>query len=102
MVIGHDDQKKSAPIIIPYSQSLPSRGHQWCDKCQIRAHAFQKPCHRVAHGMDACSALPAGTICPSAERYFRQQRNVMIGLAAVVFTVPTVVPPLMAAMSGSC
>ena len=99
-----DDKKRSAPVIIPYSQSLPSAGYQWCDKCQIRAHAFQKPCTSVGQRRttddDACAALPAGTLCPSARRYFRQQRNVMIGMAAVVFTVPSVVPPLLAAMSG--
>ena len=95
-----EDGERTVPVIIPYSQSLPSVGYQWCDRCQIRAHAFQKPCRDDDGDDDACAALPAGTICPSAERYFQQQRNAMLRLAVVVFTVPTVVPPLLAALSG--
>ena len=95
-----DDDHKSAPVIIPYSQSMPCPGHQWCTKCQIRAHAFQKPNHQVGTAYDACAALPAGTICPSAARYFRQQRNVMLGMATIVFLVPSAVQAVLAALAG--
>ena len=89
---GKSGAKKSAPILIPYSQSLPSLGHQWCSRCEIRAHAFQKPCHQAGTPPhDACAALPAGTICAPAKRYFRQQRNFMLGMAAIVFVVPSIV-----------
>ena len=64
------------------------------------AHSFQKATGRAV----ACTALPAGTICPSARRYFRQQVQVMVGLGAVVFCVPTIVStvyaPIVAALSG--
>jgi hypothetical protein len=86
---------KSAPVILPYSQSLPTVGHTWCSKCEIRAHAFQKPCHQIGTRYDTCAALPDGAICQSAQNYFRQQRNVMLALAAIVFVVPNIVGAVM-------
>lgn len=88
-----NNKKTTAPIILPYSQSLPSVGHEWCTRCQIRAHAFQKPLRtaRSSNKDDACAALPTGMICPPARRYFRQQRNFMLSVATIVFVMPAVV-----------
>lgn len=76
-------------MLIPYSQSLPEPGHDWCPRCEIRCRKFQKPVHVIGKaGADACAQLPDNEMCAPAWRYFTQQRDLMLGIMTVVFVVP--------------
>jgi len=70
--------------IRPYSDSLPSPGYEWCERCQIRTHKFQKP--RGYHNtcLDAPRLFGWG-VCGPARQYYQQQVTHMIFLSLFCF-----------------
>lgn len=68
----------------PYSDSLPSPGYEWCDRCQIRTHKFQKPQGQHNACLDTPRFFGLG-VCTPARKYYQQQVTNMIFLSLFCF-----------------
>jgi hypothetical protein len=75
---------KDEPIR-PYSDSLPSPGYEWCSRCQIRTHKFQKPLGQQNNGCLEAPRLFGLGVCGSARQYYQQQVTHMIFLSLFCF-----------------
>ena len=98
-------------VVRPYSASLPTPGHEWCQRCHIPLHRFQKPIG-VPHSCSAIDPHPYRRVfrhpilvprrprqgpfrfwgssyyhrlCPPAQQYYQQQVVWMMGIALVCF-----------------
>ena len=89
MMSGDQGKKKSPQVFRPYSASLPESGHEWCSRCGIRTHEFQK---RIGK-QNSCKQLPRripllrSGICGRAQQYWRRQAKVMIIVTAAIFCI---------------
>jgi hypothetical protein len=70
--------------IRPYSDSLPSPGSEWCSRCQIRTHHFQKPQDQHNACLDTPRLFGLG-VCASARQYYQQQVAHMVFLSLFCF-----------------
>lgn len=84
----HDNNTTTtnANVIRPYSESLPSPNHEWCSRCQIRLHRFQKPIGKHNACLDAPRLFGWG-ICRPARNYYQNQCLHMISLSLACFLV---------------
>ena len=71
----------------PYSASLPEPGYEWCSRCGIRTHEFQKRIgeHHACLNLPRRIPLLRSGICGKAKNYWRNQIQGMILLSAAVF-----------------
>jgi hypothetical protein len=88
------DSNSNPKIILPYSNSLPERGYDWCRRCGIRSHEFQK---KIGEH-DPCQDLPqripflrSGT-CKGAQNYWRRHIQAMIFFTVGVFSIEALLP----------
>lgn len=70
----------------PYSQSIPSPGHNWCSRCNIRCHSFQKPINEHNACLDSPQLFGLG-ICDPAKQYWMRQTNAMVAMFIMCFVV---------------
>jgi hypothetical protein len=84
---GSQNKGKLPVIIHPYSQSLPSRGYEWCSRCGIRSHEFEKRLGEQHACLDLPRRIPLlrSGICGGAKSYYRQQMNYMFLMTAAIF-----------------
>lgn len=84
--VGGRRHFNSKEPVRPYSDSLPSAGYEWCPRCQIRTHRFQKPIGQHNSCLDAPRLFGLG-VCRPAKQYYQQQVNHMIFLTLFTFAV---------------
>jgi hypothetical protein len=68
----------------PYSGSLPSPGYEWCTRCNIRCHKFQKNIGQHNACLESPRLFGLG-ICGAAKNYWKQQRYKMTAFAVLCF-----------------
>ena len=78
------DNSNHRNSIHPYSDSLPSPGHEWCSRCGIRTHAFQKPKDSHNPCLDFPRLFGFG-VCTAAKQYYQRQVTSMLLLSIFVF-----------------
>jgi hypothetical protein len=70
--------------IRPYSESLPSPGFAWCERCHIQSHVFEETLGAHNTCLDRPRLFGLG-VCHPAKQYFRQQVTYMAFLGALCF-----------------
>mmetsp|Transcript_19438 Transcript_19438/g.29990 ORF Transcript_19438/g.29990 Transcript_19438/m.29990 type:complete len:154 (-) Transcript_19438:57-518(-) len=103
MSTSSNHEKKTPQIVRPYSDSLPRPGYEWCSRCGIRTHNFQK---RVGEH-HPCLDLPRpiwflqSGMCENARQYYRNQMNVFLVLSVTLFGVIPAVDILVGRTTGT-
>lgn len=72
------------PYIRPYSESLPTKGYEWCTRCNIRCHKFEKKIGQHNACLDSPRLFGLG-ICRPAKNYLVRQMFTVIALGSICF-----------------